>query len=264
MRAARRRLAGRRARPARAVASSARPTASCAACSAARRPRCRDRYDAASPARRLPLGVPLLLVHGARDDDVPVHISREFAAAATAAGDDCELVVIDDEGHYEHLEPDSRAWRAVVDWLRADARATPPRSTRADPLARLPRALRGRRRGADLPRRQLARPAARSPRATGCATLVDEWGDRLVVRLAGLDRRADARRRRARRGRARRAAGRGARGRLDDGQPVQARSAALDASSCRPRARWSPTATTSRPTATCSRAWPRSAASSCA
>jgi acetyl esterase/lipase len=75
------------------------------------------RYDATSPARRLPIGVPLLLVHGSRDDDVPEHISREFAAAATAAGDACELVVIEDEGHYEHLEPGSRSWKAVVEWL---------------------------------------------------------------------------------------------------------------------------------------------------
>ncbi len=72
------------------------------------------RYAKASPRRRLPIGVPLLLVHGERDDDVPVHISREFAAAA---GDGCELVVIDDEGHYEHLEPGSRCWAAVTEWL---------------------------------------------------------------------------------------------------------------------------------------------------
>ena len=72
------------------------------------------RYARASPRRRLPISVPLLLVHGERDDDVPVHISREFAAAA---GDDCELVVIDDESHYEHLEPGSRCWAAVTEWL---------------------------------------------------------------------------------------------------------------------------------------------------
>jgi acetyl esterase/lipase len=77
------------------------------------------RYELASPARRLPIGVPLLAVHGARDGDVPVHVSREFAAAATAAGDDCELVVVDDEGHYEHLEPGSLSWRAVVRWLES-------------------------------------------------------------------------------------------------------------------------------------------------
>ena len=75
------------------------------------------RYARASPRRRLPIGVPLLLVHGERDDDVPVHVSREFAAAAREAGDDCELVIVDDESHYEHLEPGSRCWKAVVEWL---------------------------------------------------------------------------------------------------------------------------------------------------
>ncbi|HWM10618.1 MAG TPA: alpha/beta fold hydrolase [Solirubrobacteraceae bacterium] len=75
------------------------------------------RYAQASPRRRLPIGVPLLLVHGERDGDVPVSVSREFAEAARAAGDDCRLVVIDDEGHYEHLEPGSRCWGAVIEWL---------------------------------------------------------------------------------------------------------------------------------------------------
>ncbi|HEX2412558.1 MAG TPA: alpha/beta fold hydrolase [Solirubrobacteraceae bacterium] len=78
-----------------------------------------ERYDTASPARRLPVGVPLLLVHGTRDDDVPVHISQEFAAAARAAGDDCALAVIEDEGHYEHLEPGSRSWASVLGWFAA-------------------------------------------------------------------------------------------------------------------------------------------------
>ena len=71
-----------------------------------------ERFDAASPARQLPLSVPVLLVHGELDEDVPVHISREFAAAAG-----CELAVFDDEGHYEHLDPSSKSWRAVLDWL---------------------------------------------------------------------------------------------------------------------------------------------------
>ncbi|MGH2945876.1 MAG: alpha/beta hydrolase family protein [Solirubrobacteraceae bacterium] len=75
------------------------------------------RYELASPARRLPVGVPLRLVHGARDGDVPLEISLEFAEAARNAGDDCDLVVVDDESHYEHLEPGSRSWKAVVEWL---------------------------------------------------------------------------------------------------------------------------------------------------
>jgi dipeptidyl aminopeptidase/acylaminoacyl peptidase len=71
-----------------------------------------ERYEDASPARRPPAGVPLLLVHGELDDDVPVAISRAFAAATGA-----DLVVVGDEGHMEHLEPGSRVWRAVLEWL---------------------------------------------------------------------------------------------------------------------------------------------------
>jgi len=70
------------------------------------------RYRAASPARRLPLRVPALLVHGDRDDTVPVQMSRDFAAAAG-----CDLAELAGDGHYEHLEPGSRAWATVVEWL---------------------------------------------------------------------------------------------------------------------------------------------------
>jgi acetyl esterase/lipase len=66
-----------------------------------------ERYEAASP--RPPAGMPLLLVHGALDEDVPVAISRDFGAG--------ELVVIEDEGHMEHLEPRSKCWQAVIEWL---------------------------------------------------------------------------------------------------------------------------------------------------
>ena len=71
-----------------------------------------DRYREASPARRLPLQIPVLLVHGGRDDAVPVEMSRRFAADAG-----CDLVVLEADGHYEHLEPGSRAWATVIEWL---------------------------------------------------------------------------------------------------------------------------------------------------
>ena len=71
-----------------------------------------DRYREASPARRLPLEVPTLLVHGGRDDIVPAAMSREFAAAAG-----CELAELAHDGHFEHIEPGSRAWATVVTWL---------------------------------------------------------------------------------------------------------------------------------------------------
>ena len=44
-----------------------------------------ERYGLANPIRRLPLGVPLLLLHGTADETVPVRRSRDFAERARAA-----------------------------------------------------------------------------------------------------------------------------------------------------------------------------------
>ena len=49
-------------------------------------------YAHADPVQRLPTGVPTVLVHGARDEIVPVAQSRTYADALKAAGDDCELL----------------------------------------------------------------------------------------------------------------------------------------------------------------------------
>jgi acetyl esterase/lipase len=76
-----------------------------------------ERYELASPPAQLPLGVPQLLVHGGRDDIVPVAMSRAYAEAASKAGDRVDLVVHDSLGHFEHLDPASPAWRSVRDWL---------------------------------------------------------------------------------------------------------------------------------------------------
>ena len=127
------------------------------------------------PRRQLPIGLPLLVVHGERDDDVPVP-SRASSRSPRERGD---LVVIDDESHYEHLEPGSRCWEAVIEWLAADPGERPPSS----PPIRWPASASGscsRDAGADLPRRQLARAAACRPRATRVLAVLDEWGDRLV------------------------------------------------------------------------------------
>jgi acetyl esterase/lipase len=77
-----------------------------------------ERYELASPAARLPLGVPQLLVHGGRDEIVPASMSRDYADAAAAAGDRVDLVVHDELGHFEHLDPASPVWRSVQDWLK--------------------------------------------------------------------------------------------------------------------------------------------------
>jgi acetyl esterase/lipase len=71
-----------------------------------------ERYAAASPAARLPLGVPALLTHGGRDDIVPPAMSEAFAEAAG-----CELVLLPHEDHFGHIDPDNALWKAVIEWL---------------------------------------------------------------------------------------------------------------------------------------------------
>jgi len=77
-----------------------------------------ERYALASPAQRVPLGVPVLLTHGGRDDIVPPEVSRAYARAARDAGDDdVELVELEDEDHFGHIDRGSPLWTAVLQWL---------------------------------------------------------------------------------------------------------------------------------------------------
>jgi acetyl esterase/lipase len=76
-----------------------------------------DRYANASPAARLPLGLPQLVVHGPNDDVVPAGQSRDYAAAARAAGDEVELVEPAGADHFDVVEPTHPAWLEVVERL---------------------------------------------------------------------------------------------------------------------------------------------------
>jgi pimeloyl-ACP methyl ester carboxylesterase len=66
----------------------------------------------ASPIELLPLEVPALLTHGARDDIVPLEISERFAEASGAA-----LHVEPEGDHFGHLDPADALWQAVIGWL---------------------------------------------------------------------------------------------------------------------------------------------------
>ena len=76
-----------------------------------------ERYADASPAALVPLGVPVLCVHGTADDAVPIAVSEAFAARARAAGDDVDLRVLEGTGHLELIDPDDAAWSVAADWL---------------------------------------------------------------------------------------------------------------------------------------------------
>lgn len=75
-----------------------------------------DRYAVADPAALLPVGVPIVLIHGEDDRIVPVEISRRYAERADAAGDGVELVTLPG-GHFEAIDPAHPLWQAVVERL---------------------------------------------------------------------------------------------------------------------------------------------------
>jgi acetyl esterase/lipase len=76
-------------------------------------------YARANPAERLPLGVPLLIVHGDADENVPLSLQRDFVERARAAGDDVELEVVPGANHFAHNDPGSEAWRVAREWIQA-------------------------------------------------------------------------------------------------------------------------------------------------
>ncbi len=76
-----------------------------------------DLYELASPIERLPLGVRQLMVHGERDRVVPSRFSRAYAAAAAAAGDDAETLILPGTGHMDVINPKSRSWKLIAERL---------------------------------------------------------------------------------------------------------------------------------------------------
>ncbi len=73
-----------------------------------------DRYRAVSPVERVPIGVPVRLVHGEADPIVPVAQSRKFAARNRVAGGVSELSVIPGAGHFDLVAPQAEAWVTVL------------------------------------------------------------------------------------------------------------------------------------------------------
>ncbi|MEA2220884.1 MAG: hypothetical protein QOJ35_3510 [Solirubrobacteraceae bacterium] len=75
-----------------------------------------ERWAQADPMRRIPLGVPVGLVHGTRDVTVGVQRSRRYAAAAEAAG--APVTLVETHGtHRDAIDPATTTWRAAAGWL---------------------------------------------------------------------------------------------------------------------------------------------------
>jgi acetyl esterase/lipase len=73
-----------------------------------------DRYRATSPIERLPIGVPVRLVHGELDPIVPIAMATDFAARAKSAGDLVDVTTVTGAGHFDLIAPQTAAWPAVM------------------------------------------------------------------------------------------------------------------------------------------------------
>jgi acetyl esterase/lipase len=72
-----------------------------------------DRYDQASPLSLLPLKTRQVLIVGADDPVMPKRSRDAYVAAARAAGDAADAIVVPDAGHFEVIAPTTAAWPIV-------------------------------------------------------------------------------------------------------------------------------------------------------
>jgi pimeloyl-ACP methyl ester carboxylesterase len=68
-----------------------------------------ERYAVADPAALPPPPVPVTLVHGTEDDNVPVGMSRAFKVG--------RLIEIRGADHFDLIDPQSLAWPRVLSVL---------------------------------------------------------------------------------------------------------------------------------------------------
>jgi len=64
-----------------------------------------DRYGATSPIELLPIRAPQSLIHGTRDDVVPIELSERFCATSR----NCELLRLEGADHFDVIDPRSYA-----------------------------------------------------------------------------------------------------------------------------------------------------------
>jgi len=77
-----------------------------------------DHYREADPIGLSMPKMPQRLVHGIKDDIVPIDISRRYRDAKQKAGEPVKLTEVPNAGHFELIDPRTEAWKSVVAAVR--------------------------------------------------------------------------------------------------------------------------------------------------
>lgn len=72
-----------------------------------------DRYQAGDPGRLLPLVCPQALVQGSADEQIPSRLPERWSAKVRHSGGSCSVTIVPGAGHFDVVDPRSRAWPAV-------------------------------------------------------------------------------------------------------------------------------------------------------
>ncbi|WP_241387021.1 alpha/beta hydrolase family protein [Rhodococcus sp. CH91] len=76
-------------------------------------------YRSASPAHRVPTGIPVAVLHGTADVQVPVSVAHRYAEGARAVGDPVVLELFEGEDHVAFLDRTTRSWERSLELLTA-------------------------------------------------------------------------------------------------------------------------------------------------
>jgi len=76
------------------------------------------RFAETNPGRLLPFGIPQALIVGTRDAKWRIAMTREYAAAAQAAGDTVDMELIEGADHFDVIDPEGPAVALVADVIK--------------------------------------------------------------------------------------------------------------------------------------------------
>lgn len=74
-----------------------------------------NRYKEGSPYELLPIGIPLVLIHGSLDVNVPIGLSEHFEKEAIKEGDSITLKIIPTAEHFKLILPETESWLVLLE-----------------------------------------------------------------------------------------------------------------------------------------------------